>query len=243
MATTVASMATKSSNLDDQTSGANLQTEGHTLIPSRGHNDPEEVGAMGSGPSHLPSWSLARRPLPSHLNTKHCLGIHVALTEETGSTPPPPHAWTVPIVEDMLCHGRTCLTEAVLMGPGQAVLFYGKWSLGEGEGLSLGKARDAVFTLMGVGTWVGKLAYLAADPLTIQEGQPAITQAITKCQIEARGPGQPHSNLLTPQPFRFHCPVDSPQKSAPEMSVLTLHHCPTGHREAVIVISIKGIRG
>ena len=40
-----------------------------------------------------------------------------------------------------------------------------------GEGLCLGKVRDATFTLTGAGTWVGKLAYLVADPLTIQEGQ------------------------------------------------------------------------
>ena len=40
-----------------------------------------------------------------------------------------------------------------------------------GEGLSLGKAGDATFILMGAGTWVGKPAYLAADHVTIQEGQ------------------------------------------------------------------------
>ena len=39
-----------------------------------------------------------------------------------------------------------------------------------GEGLCLGEARDAAFTLTGAGTWVGKPAYLVADPLTIQEG-------------------------------------------------------------------------
>ena len=55
------------------------------------------------------------------------------------------------------------------MGPGRAILFYGRHSLG--EGLSLGEARDAAFTLTGAGTWVGKLAHLAANPLTIQEGQ------------------------------------------------------------------------
>ena len=38
------------------------------------------------------------------------------------------------------------------------------------EGLSLGEARDTTFTLTGAGTWVGKSAHLAANPLTIQEG-------------------------------------------------------------------------
>ena len=87
----------------------------------------------GIAPSHSPSWSLARMPLPSHPNTRHCLGIHVTLTKETGAAPPPPHAWTVPMVEDMFHHGRTGLTKAIVMSPGWAVLFYGRQSLGETE--------------------------------------------------------------------------------------------------------------
>ena len=55
MATTVASMAAKSSNLEDWTSGANLQTKVHTPMPSRGQKDPEEMGVSGSAPSHSPS--------------------------------------------------------------------------------------------------------------------------------------------------------------------------------------------
>ena len=93
----------------------------------------------------------------------------MTLTKETGAVPPTPHAWTVPLVGNMLCYARTGLTKAVVTGPGRAILFYGGWSMG--EGLSLGKARDATFILTGVGTWVGKPAYLATDPLTIQEGQ------------------------------------------------------------------------
>ena len=93
----------------------------------------------------------------------------MTLTEELGAVPPPPHTWTVPLVEDMLCNARTGLTKAVVTGPGRAILFYGRHSLG--EGLSLGKARDAVFVLTGVGTWVGKPAYLATEPLMVQEGQ------------------------------------------------------------------------
>ena len=68
------------------------------------------------------------------------------------------------------------------------------------------------FTLTGDGTWVGKSAHLAADPLTIWEGWQVIAQAITECQIGARGPGCPHSHLTTPQPFRFYCGDESPQE-------------------------------
>ena len=58
-------------------------------------------------------------------------------------------------------------------------------------------------------------AYLATDPMTIQECQWAIALAISKCQIKARGPGHLHVNLSTPQPFRFDHPRDSPQKDSP----------------------------
>ena len=54
------------------------------------------------------------------------------------------------------------------MGMGRTVIFYRRWSMG--DGLCLGEAGDAAFTLTGDGTWVGKPAYLAADPLTLQEG-------------------------------------------------------------------------
>ena len=160
------------------------------------------MGVLGSSPSHLPSWSPARRPLPSHPNTKYCLGIHVTLTEQTDVVLPPSQPWTAPLVEDMLCYARTGLTKAMVMGPGRAVLFYGRHSLG--EGLSPGKSRDTVFVLTGAGTWVGKPAYLVADPLTIQEGWWEITRAITKHWIKLRGPRHPLVNPSTPQPFRFN---------------------------------------
>ena len=72
-------------------------------------------------------------------------------------------------MEDMLHDARTRLNKAVVIGPGRAVLFYGRHSMG--EGLATDKARDATFLLTGAGTWVGKLAYLAASPMTIQEGR------------------------------------------------------------------------
>ena len=116
-------------------------------------------------------------------------------------------------MEDMLCDARTGLTKAVVMGPGRAVLFYGRHSLR--EGLTLGKAKDATFLLIGVSTWVGKPAYLAADPMTIQEDQQVIAQAVTDCWGKARGPGHPCANLLTQQTFRFDYQRDSPQRDTP----------------------------
>ena len=161
-------MAAKLSDLEDRTSGANLQMEGHADVPSQSAKDPRESGALGSSPSHSPSWSPARRLPLNCPNTRHCLVIHVTLTKELGAVPPPSHAWKAPLVEDMLCNARNGLTKAVVMGPGRAILFYGRHSLG--EGLTLDEARDATFLVTGAGTWVGKPAYLAVDPMAIQEG-------------------------------------------------------------------------
>ena len=44
------SMATKSSDLDDQKTGVNIQTEGHTLTPPSGQNGHEDTEAFGSTP-------------------------------------------------------------------------------------------------------------------------------------------------------------------------------------------------
>ena len=118
-------MATRSSDLEDQMSGANLQTEGNVGMESQHQKGPEETGALGSPPSHLPSWSPARGLPPNCPNTRYCLGIHVTLTIETGAVPPLSYTWTVPLVEDMLCYARTGLTKALVTGPGRAVLFMG----------------------------------------------------------------------------------------------------------------------
>ena len=67
-----------------------------------------------------------------------------------------------------------------------------------GDGLSPGKFWDTAVIVTGVATWVGKQAYLATEPLTIQEGQQETAQALTKCQIKARDPGHPRVNPLTP---------------------------------------------
>ena len=56
---------------------------------------------------------------------KHCLEIHVTLTEEIGAVLPPFDSWMAPLVEDMLHDIRTSLTEAVVTGPGRVVFSMG----------------------------------------------------------------------------------------------------------------------
>ena len=108
----------------------------------------------------------------------------------------------------MLQEARTGLTEAVVIGPGRAILFYGRHSMG--EGLKADEARDAAFLLTGAGMWVGKSAYLTTNPMTIQEGRRAIAQAVLDNRVKVRGPGCPRVNLPAQQPFKFNTPRASP---------------------------------
>ena len=132
------------------------------------------------------------------------------MTDELGDVPPPSHAWMAPVVEDMLREARDGLNKAVVIGPGRAILFYGRHSMG--EGLKADEARDATFLLTGAGTWVGKSAYLTGNPMTIQEGRRTIAQAISDNRVKARGPGCPQVNLQAQQPFKFNTPRTSPPR-------------------------------
>ena len=73
---------------------------------------------------------------------------------------------------------KSSLMEAVVTGPGWAILFYGWQSLG--EGLGLGKVRDASFTLSGAISWVGKQALLSTNLISLGEGQWLITKPSPK---------------------------------------------------------------
>ena len=64
----------------------------------------------------------------------YCLSIQATLTDELGDMPPPSHTWTAPVVtEDILQETRAGLTEAVVIGPGRAILFYGQMFYGRGS--------------------------------------------------------------------------------------------------------------
>ena len=74
------------------------------------------------------------------------------------------------------------------------------------------EARDATFLLTGAGTWVGKLAYLTTDPMTIQESKRAIAEAVSDNRVKVREPGHPCVNLLAQQPLQFNTLRTSPPK-------------------------------
>ena len=137
-------------------------------MPSQGAKDLQELEALGSSPSCSPSWVLARRLPSSHHNTKLCLEIHVMLTEELGTVPLPSHSWTAPLWK--ICCMTLGLASLKQWVQDEVGLFFtmGRHSLG--ESLTADKARDATYLLTRAGTLVEKLAYLATDPMTIQEG-------------------------------------------------------------------------
>ena len=129
------------------------QTEGQNLAPP---NDPEETETSFSTPLHSWSQSPVRRPMSDCPDTQYCLEIQVILTEEGGAMPPTPHTCQVSLVEDMLCDSKSGLIEAIVIGPGWAILFYGRQLLG--EGFCLGEAQDTMFTLSGTCSWFDKQA-------------------------------------------------------------------------------------
>ena len=84
-----------------------------------------------------------------------------------------------------------------------------------GEGLKADEARDAAFLITGSGTWVGKLAYLTADPVMLLEGRRAITHTVSDQRVKARGLGCPRVNPPAQQPFRFDVSRTPPPRGLP----------------------------
>ena len=187
---------------------ANLQADGLVEEPAQRAADLRGMEGEDSSPHNLPTWSPVQRPPTGHLNMNYCLSIQATLTDELGDVLPPSHAWTIPVIEDMLQETRAGLMEVVVIGPGRAILFYGRCSMG--EGLKVDEARDTAFLLTGAGTWVGKSAYLTTDPMMLQEGRRAIARAVSDHRVKARGPGHPQVNLPAQQPFRFNTSWASP---------------------------------
>ena len=135
------------SNRGDNITEANLQADGLREEPAQRAVERWEREEVDSSHHNLLMWSPAQRPPTGHFNMNYCLSIQVTLMDELGDVPLPLHSWTTLVIEDMLWETRARLTEAVVVCPGKAILFYGRHSLG--EGLKADEARDATFLL----TW------------------------------------------------------------------------------------------
>ena len=100
-----------------------------------------------------------------------------------GLNPLPEYVWMGSILTDLFNNNED-LTEAVVLALGQAVLFFGKWS--QGEGLIYDEAQDAAFWLSGDLMWIGRPTVVRATALTVQEGHRAVVQTTVGNHGEAR---------------------------------------------------------
>ena len=96
----------------------------------------------------LPSeWSLSPehwQSNPAHENQMHYyVQVRVTLGEGWGDQPPPSHAWTGSLIANMFHGLEEWITEAVVLAPREAILFFGQRS--PKEGLPLGNTMDVGF--------------------------------------------------------------------------------------------------
>ena len=121
------------SDRGDNITEANLQADGLREEPAQGAVKRQEMEEGDSSPHNSPMWSPVQSLPAGRFNMNYCLSIEVTLTNELGDVPPPTHSWTTPVIEDMLQETRAGLMEAVVVGPGKAILFYRRHSLGRGS--------------------------------------------------------------------------------------------------------------
>ena len=93
------------------------------------------------------------------------------------------------------------ITKAVVLAPGQAVLFFGRWS--QGEGLSYEEVQDPVFSLSGDLAWIGRPTVVEVTTPYFSEGHRVVAQATVKNHGEARDQHHPHLHHVTHQPFQL----------------------------------------
>ena len=117
--------------------------------------------------------------------------IHVSdLGEGGGNQPPLSHAWSDLLIVDILQEGlEEQITEAVVLAPGEAILFF-EWQSCK-EGLPLGSTRHVGFSLMDLTSWAGRAAQVEATVNTVEESCHAIAEAVVEKRTKARGPGHP----------------------------------------------------
>ena len=110
---------------------ANLQADSLEERPAQKVVDHHETEEDDSSPNDSPTWSPISRLPTGRPSMNYCLLIKAILTDELGDMLPPPHVWMAPVVEDMLRDIRARLTEAIVIGPGKAILL---WEMFHGRG-------------------------------------------------------------------------------------------------------------
>ena len=127
----------------------------------------------------------------------YCIQVRVMLGDGEGDQPPPPHVWEGGLITNMLQEAcpEDHITKAVVLSPGEAILFFGRCS--KNEWLSCHRAIDVEFGLGGPFNWARRSVQIEALRKTVQEGHHAILEAVVERKMR---PGQPcrktrHPNL------------------------------------------------
>ena len=115
---------------------------------------------------------------------KYCLVTRVTLQKRPGMLPPA-HSWTSGIVSDIYRAEVPELTEAVVTRLGEAILFIGRRS--RGEGLTPGVAQDLCFKLSSGLDWIGRQAEAVVTRMSLKEGRLLAAQAKRRVDIEDLG--------------------------------------------------------
>ena len=106
----------------------------------------------------------------------YCIHVRVTLGEG-GNQPSPSHVWSGSLIADIFQDDlEEWITKALILAPGEAILFFGRQSCK--EGLPFGNARDIRFSLTGSVNWARRLAQVGATVSTFQEDHWAIMDAV-----------------------------------------------------------------
>ena len=110
--------------------------------------------------------------------------------EGGGDQPPPSHAWGGCLITNILQEAwlEDWITKAVVLSPGEAILFFGRHS--RNEGLPCHRARGIEFGLGSQFNWARRPAQIEASMKSVQEGCCAIVEAVVEKKMIARGPRQ-----------------------------------------------------
>ena len=129
---------------------------------------------------------------PTPKDRRHyCIQVRVMLGERRSSTPTIPcmgrmGGW---LITDILQKAwpADCITEAVVLSPGEVILFFSRHS--KDEGISYCRARNIEFGLGGPFNWTGRSAQTEALRKTMQEVCCVIPMAMVEKKKKAKGPG------------------------------------------------------
>ena len=111
-----------------------------------------------------------------------------------GDKPSPSHVWGGCLITDILQEAwpEDWMTKAMVLSPGEAILFFGRHS--KNEGIPYCMARNVELGLEDQFNWAGRSTQIEALKKTIQGGCHAITEAVIEKKMKTRGPGQPWQN-------------------------------------------------